>query len=52
MEKKTLRFSLDKQALSYWSSATRSWVSDPVVFDVWVGGDSDASLHGSFSATP
>jgi len=51
-EKKTVEFSLSKEDRAYWSSATRSWVVDSSQFDVWVGGDSTASLHEAFSVLP
>jgi len=50
-EKKTLHFSLGKEELSYWNSAKRDWVLDRAVFDVWAGGDSEATLHSSFTVT-
>lgn len=50
-EKKTVRFRLGKDELSYWSEATKGWTQDSAVFDVWVGSDSNASLHGSFSVS-
>ncbi len=34
--------------LRYWSSATRTWVQDETTFDVYVGGDSTATLSSSF----
>ena len=51
-EMKTVQFSLGKDELSYWASSTRSWVQDSAVFDVWVGEDSTASLHATFSVAP
>jgi beta-glucosidase len=51
-EKKTVHFTISKDDRTYWSSATRSWVADASQFDVWVGGDSTASLHGAFSVLP
>ncbi len=51
-EVKTVQFSLGKDELTYWASATHSWVLDSAVFDVWVGEDSNASLHGNFSIVP
>lgn len=48
-EKRTVRFRLGKDELSYWSAAKKSWVEEPSAFDVWVGADSNASLHGSFA---
>ncbi|MFL6449428.1 MAG: beta-glucosidase BglX [Bryobacteraceae bacterium] len=41
-----VRFTLGKQELTYFSAASHSWVLDPGTFDVWVGSDSTASLHG------
>jgi beta-glucosidase len=37
--------------LTYWSTATKSWVVEPATFDVWVGADSTASLHANFNIT-
>ncbi len=51
-EKKTVQFLLGKDELSYWASSTREWVLDAAVFDVWVGEDSTASLHTTFSVVP
>ena len=51
-EKKSVHFTLTKNDREYWSSATKSWVVDASQFDVWVGGDSTASLHGAFSVLP
>lgn len=47
-EKRTLTFTISPDDLRYWSDATRSWIEDNSVFDVWVGGDSKASLSGAF----
>ncbi len=51
-EKKTVVFSVSKEDRTYWSSATKSWVNDASQFELWVGGDSNASLHESFSVLP
>ena len=51
-EKQTVAFNLSKDDLTYWSSATQSWVRDASDFDVWIGGDSTADLHGSFAVRP
>jgi beta-glucosidase len=48
-EKKTVHFSLGNDELAYWSTATKSWVEEPAMFDVWVGGDSTAQLHAGFA---
>src|SRR4029077_14980593 len=50
-EKKTVHFSLGNDELTYWSTARKDWVEEPATFDVWVGGDSTASLRGSFNIT-
>ncbi len=47
-ETKTVSFVLGKDELSYWSSATGGWVQEAEAFDLWVGGDSAARLHGEF----
>ena len=43
-QKKTVRFTLGKAELAYWSGAARAWVQEPAVFDLWAGADSTASL--------
>jgi beta-glucosidase len=48
-EKKTVHFSLGNDELTYWSTATKSWVEEPAGFDVWVGADSTAQLHANFT---
>ena len=50
-EKKTVHFSLGNDELTYWSTATKSWVEEPATFDVWVGADSTAQLHANFKIT-
>jgi beta-glucosidase len=47
-QKKTVRFTLGKPELTYWSGAARTWVQEPAVFDLWVGGDATASLTTTF----
>ena len=47
-EKRTVRFTLGKSELTYWSTAARGWVQEPATFDVWVGGDSNATLTTTF----
>jgi beta-glucosidase len=51
-QKKTVQFTLTKEDRAYWSSATMSWINDVSSFDVWVGGDSTASLHDDFATAP
>jgi beta-glucosidase len=49
--KQTVQFTLGKDELQFWSPASRGWVVEPEAFDVWVGGDSTAKLHGEFRLT-
>ena len=50
-ERKTVRFAIGPERLRYWSAARRDWVADAAEFDVWVGSDSVASLHGTFKTS-
>jgi beta-glucosidase len=47
-ETQTIEFVLGAQDLTYWSSASRSRVQDETIFDVMVGGDSNAELRSTF----
>ncbi|KQN90831.1 glycoside hydrolase [Sphingomonas sp. Leaf67] len=47
-EKRTISFTLTKDDLRYWNAATRSWVNEASVFDVWVGGSSVAKNATTF----
>ncbi len=49
--KRTIHFTLGKDELQFWSPAVKTWVVEPEQFDVWVGGDSAAALHGEFRLT-
>jgi beta-glucosidase len=51
-EKKTVHFFLGNDELTYWSTAKRAWVEEPSTFDIWVGGDSTATLHANFNVVP
>ncbi|GAA1229992.1 beta-glucosidase [Microbacterium phyllosphaerae] len=44
-------FELGRSDLSYWSAATRALGQDATTFDVWIGGDSQASLSATFEVT-
>ena len=50
-EMKTVHFSLGPDELSFWSPQAKNWVLEPGKFDVWAGGDSDASSHATFEVT-
>jgi beta-glucosidase len=48
----TVRFTLGPDELRYWNAAVRDHVLDAASFDLWVGGDSTASLSATFATTP
>ena len=50
-EKRTVHFTLGKDELQFWSPAGKAWVVEPEEFDVWVGDNSNAALHGQFRLT-
>jgi beta-glucosidase len=50
-ETRTVMFSLAARDLTYWSSALHHDVLEPGTFDVWVGSDSNATLHSTFNLT-
>ncbi|MDF1488535.1 glycoside hydrolase family 3 N-terminal domain-containing protein [Tessaracoccus caeni] len=45
----TITLAVGPDARRYWSAATRDWVLEPSVFDVWVGSDATAQLHAEFT---
>ncbi len=47
-EKKTVVFQLGPNELSYWSTKAGKCIQDAAEFDLWVGSDSQASLHADF----
>ena len=50
-ESKTVTLSLGPDERRYWSAAKKGWVNEASTFDVWVGGDSNATLTTSFEVT-
>lgn len=46
---RTLSFRLGPDELRYWNAGSRSWLIDPSVYDVAVGGSSAAAFDGSFT---
>jgi beta-glucosidase len=44
----TVEFTVGPDERRYWSAAARDWVADASTFDVWVGGDSTATLAATF----
>lgn len=51
-ERRTVRFSIGKNELSYWSMQSRQWVQEAESFDLWAGSDSTANLQESFQVVP
>ncbi|MFN8096398.1 MAG: beta-glucosidase BglX [Vicinamibacteria bacterium] len=51
-ETQTVSFTLGPDELRYWSSSQRKWVQDAEAFDLWAGGDSNASLHSEMTVVP
>jgi beta-glucosidase len=49
--KRTMHFALGKDELQFWSPTGKKWVVEPEQFDVWVGENSNATLHGEFRLT-
>ena len=49
--RQTLHFKLGPDELQFWSPAKREWIVEPEQFDLWVGEDSTAKLHGEFHLT-
>lgn len=47
-ESTTVTFTVGPDELRYWNAAARDWVLDATTIDVYVGGDSTASLTTSF----
>jgi beta-glucosidase len=51
-ESRVVTLELPASRLSFWSPATQHAATEPGVFDLWVGTDSDAKLHTAFRVTP
>lgn len=47
----TVRFTLGRDELKFWSPVTRAWGVEPSRFEVWVGGSSAAAAHAEFQLT-
>jgi beta-glucosidase len=51
-ETQTVRFTLDRAALSYWSTAKSAWVAEPGAFEIQLGASSrDIRLRASLELT-
>ncbi len=45
-ESKTVHFTLDRSAFSYWSPDKHAWIADPGTFEIQIGSSSrDIRLH-------
>jgi beta-glucosidase len=51
-EVRTVTFTLGPEELRYWSTAQGKWVQAAEAFDVFVGGDSTATLHAELRVVP
>lgn len=49
---KKVELTLDTNELSFWSASLRKRVLEPGTFDLWLGTDSTAKLHETFTVTP
>ena len=52
-ESRNVSFTLDKSAMSFFSTAKDDWVAEPGAFEVWIGASSrDIRLKGTFELAP
>jgi beta-glucosidase len=51
-EKHTVSLTLHASDLGFWSPQTHQWAVEPGQFDLWMGEDSTAAEHATFSVTP
>jgi beta-glucosidase len=51
-EKRTVSLTLQAKDLGFWSPQTHQWSVEPGPFDLWVGDDSTATEHSTFSVAP
>jgi beta-glucosidase len=47
--KTSVEFTVTPADFRFWSAASNGWVEDASAFDLWVGGDSNATLHTTFT---
>ena len=48
-QKQEISFAIGREERNYWSAAKDGWIIEPSDFDVWVGNNSQAKLHDTFS---
>ena len=51
-EKKDVTLEVRAKDLGFWSPATHHFAVEPGVFDLWIGTNSRAAAHSTFSVTP
>lgn len=51
-EKRVVQFELGPDELSYWSTFHGRRIQEPATFDIWIGSDSTAQLHGEMTVVP
>jgi beta-glucosidase len=51
-EKRTVTLTLHASDLGFWSPQTHQWAVEPGQFDLWMGEDSMAKDHATFSVVP
>jgi beta-glucosidase len=51
-EKRTVSLTLRASDLGFWSPQTHQWAVEPGPFDLWMGEDSTAAQHATFSVVP
>jgi beta-glucosidase len=51
-EKRTVKLTLHAGDLGFWSPQTLQWAVEPGLFDLWMGEDSTATEHVTFSVVP
>src|SRR5208282_4747650 len=50
-ETRTVKFTLGREELQFWSPPKKDWTVEASAFDVWAGEDSTANLHTEFTIT-
>jgi beta-glucosidase len=51
-EKRTVSMTMRASDLGFWSPQTHHWAVEPGLFDLWMGEDSTATEHATFSVVP
>lgn len=50
-ETRTITLTLQPNELAYWSASSRTWVTEPGIYDVWAGDSVKADMHALFTLT-